>query len=409
MAIQGLVSDTFEEVSDPSDWSESKFPKLADLDSYLRCQICKDFLKAPVLTTCGHVFCSICIRRSITESNKCPACLEETYESGLRKVLLLDNIVRWFSHNRDELLNKLELEHINDSQEQEMLDISENIYSMSKNDKRDDRPNDVIPRDISSDPIHKEISSDPPTEKVENGVLAECPICGVFMPLTEIQGSHIDQCLASGAGEKCQKITQNQSSPNCQKPVQPKSLTSFFGKLDNNSLTDNAQLQPESVRAKQRLANLDTSISTSKLKEKLTSLHLPLNGSRAQMEQRMKEYINLYNANLDSINPVSDRVLVDRLQKWEALVNNKPKNGGVSNNNTRTTSSPPINYDEPTIKRQKIQHEEWNTKNNDQYVELIKRAKANMKKQKNKAKLENDNNDKPKQESFSDHNKELRL
>ena len=127
----------------------------------------------------------------------------------------------------------------------------------------------------------------------------------------------------------------------------------------------------------------------------------------------MKEYINLYNANLDSINPASDRVVVDRLQKWEALINNKSNSGGVySGNNTsnaRNTNSPPVNYDEPTIKRQKIQHDEWNNKNKHQYLELIKKARANMKKQKNKEKPSTDNDSRSKAESFSDNDTELLL
>lgn len=411
-----LVSDTLEEVTDPSDWSKCEFPELADLDSYLRCQVCKDFLKAPVLTTCGHTFCSICIRRSITESNKCPVCLEETYESGLRKVLLLDNIVRWFSQNRKELQDKLQPEHINDSQEQENSDINESSYVVTNNSKgkaNQNTPNFSIPRDVSNIPIHNEITSDLPNEKTEKEVLAECPICGAFMPLSEIQGSHIDKCLTSGDRDKSRHQNLDQPRPNGQKAARSKNLNNFFDKPDKNSNLNSSQLQPNSVKNKQRLANLDTSISTSRLKEKLNSLHLSSSGTRNQMEQRMKEYINLYNANLDSINPASDRVVVDRLQKWEALINNKSNSGGVySGNNTsnaRNTNSPPVNYDEPTIKRQKIQHDEWNNKNKHQYLELIKKARANMKKQKNKEKPSTDNDSRSKAESFSDNDTELLL
>lgn len=415
MAIHALVSDTLEEVTDPSDWSECKYPELADLDSYLRCQICKDLLKAPVLTTCGHTFCSICIRRSITESNKCPACLEETYESGLRKVLLLDNIVKWFSQHRKELLNKLQPEHINDSQEQENSDINESSYIVTNNSKGNENQsttNFLIPRDVSNVLISNEINSDPPNEKSEKEILAECPICGVFKPVSEIQGSHIDKCLTSGHRDKSPNLSLNQPQPSSPKGTRSKTLHNFFDKSDKSKNGGSLQLQPHFLKSKQRLANLDTSISTSKLKEKLNSLHLSSSGTRNQMEQRMKEYINLYNANLDSINPVSDRVVVDRLQKWEALINNKPNNGGLYNSNNtsnaRNTSSPPVNYDEPTIKRQKIQHDEWNNKNNDQYLELIKKARANMKKQ-NKDKPSTNNDGKSKAESFSDDDSELLL
>lgn len=357
MVQHGLVTDALEDITDPSDWSDSKFPQLSELDSSLRCQICKDFLKAPVLTTCGHTFCSICIRRSIADTNKCPICLEETYESGLRKVLLLDHIIKWFTGNRVDLIKELQVDHVNDSQDEEEQDLIKGTikkpFSQSENTNthiyKDEIPNNTSKNDSNTE------------------TLAECPICKIFMPLSEIQGSHIDQCLNNPTVKEC----------NISKNVQhsPKNIQNFFNK--SKTVT---QLQPESIKNKQRLPNLDTSISTNKLRDKLNSLRLPSSGSRNQMEQRMKEYINLYNANLDSISPVNDRILIDRLNKWERLIASKLKN-----------SSPPINADEQTIKRQKVESANWNNKNNNQYMDLIKQAKANMKKQKNNSNKDADN------------------
>ncbi|KAG7844156.1 hypothetical protein KL941_004105 [Ogataea angusta] len=99
-------TDPLDSITDPSDWADTSFPNLSKLDSLLRCHICKDFLRAPVLTSCDHVFCSVCIRRSLESDKKCPLCHEETYESKLRKVLLLDEISTWFTRNRPELLDK---------------------------------------------------------------------------------------------------------------------------------------------------------------------------------------------------------------------------------------------------------------------------------------------------------------
>lgn len=380
-----IVTDTLDEINDPSDWANCKLPSLVDFDSYLRCQICKDFLKAPVLTTCGHVFCSICIRRAITETNKCPVCLEETYESGLRKVLLLDNIIKWFNNNRSTLLDSLRLDHVDDSQEEENSDIDDDITKISS---------------LKDDHIETAITSDDVSENNYNSTvkdddnLAECPICGVFMPLDEIQGSHIDNCLKKP--EKKSNIMNNSS-----KPVQSKTITGFFDK----SMVHDVQLQPKNIKNKQRMANLDTSISTSKLKEKLNLLHLSTSGSRNQMESRMKEYINLYNANLDSLTPVNDRVLADKLQRWEVLINSKSEKNNVNN---RLSSSPPITYDEHTIKRQKIEANQWVNKHKDQYSELIKQARSNMRKVKNKIKT-NQEESGPKPNEFSDEDSELLL
>ncbi|KAG0682462.1 E3 ubiquitin-protein ligase rad18 [Pichia californica] len=399
----GIVIDNLEDISDPSDWSTSKFPNLSQLDSSLRCQICKDFLKAPVLTSCGHTFCSICIRRFISDSNKCPICLEETYESGLRKVLLLDSITKWFSNNRSELLKSVKIDQVNDSQDEDDANcelISNNIQILDNDSKSAD-----------SSKIFT-INESPNNTEKKDDVLAECPICGVFMPITDIQGTHIENCLKSNPEDmkkSTQKVTRNGST-----------ISQFFSERTNktlqkssshitqqNSLTQNessaqSQLQPKLVKTKQRLANLDTSLSTIKLREKMNLFNIPTQGTRIQMEQRMKEFINLYNANLDSMNPVNDRILLDRLQKWETLINNiKPKH-----------TTPPINADEQTIKRQKIESKEWNNKNKDHFSDLIKQARSNMKKQKNKVKTDSDNierDDDKEHEQFSDNDTELLL
>lgn len=410
MVLNGLVPDALlDEITDPSDWSNSRFPQLGELDSYLRCQICKEFFKAPVVTTCGHVFCSVCIRRSLSKSNICPVCLEETYESGLRKVLLLDNICKWFGNNRSEIMKNLELDHVNDSQSEENSVIHPDDYDTSKDIANIANISDKFP---STDPPLSLEDSNANTANYNNNsgqneddILAECPICGVFLPLSEIQGSHIDTCLKTDPKDRKLNDKQIQNDKG-------KTIHSFFknditkSPVQNKNKTkspDHSQLQPKSVKKKQRLPNLDTSISTSKLRDKLNSLHLPSHGSRTQMEQRMKEFITLYNANLDSIAPVNDRILVDRLQKWERLITSKRKLNGIDPDPNGTA---PINYDEQTIKRQKMESSEWNSKNKNEFADLIKKAKANMQKQKNKAKLNQEQND---EDEFSDNDIEVLL
>lgn len=49
---------------------------LASMDASLRCPICGDVFRAPMmLASCGHTFCSLCIRRALmTGRGECPSC-----------------------------------------------------------------------------------------------------------------------------------------------------------------------------------------------------------------------------------------------------------------------------------------------------------------------------------------------
>ena len=99
-------------VSDPSDFSKTKLPQLSQLDSLLRCHICKDFIKVPVLTPCGHTFCSLCIRGYIDVKARCPLCLNELRESMLRGDILVNGVILCYKSLRGDLIEKLKVEKI---------------------------------------------------------------------------------------------------------------------------------------------------------------------------------------------------------------------------------------------------------------------------------------------------------
>ncbi|CEG83307.1 hypothetical protein RMATCC62417_17252 [Rhizopus microsporus] len=67
----------------------------------------------------------------------------------------------------------------------------------------------------------------------------------------------------------------------------------------------------------------------------LRDLGLPEDGDKAQKIWRHKEYLNLYNANLDSQNPVGADVLIRRLAEMERAYDAN-RNNQVKRKNTDT-------------------------------------------------------------------------
>ena len=98
------TKDDPHEVSDSTDWLETSLASLAAVDSALRCQVCKDFYNTPMITSCSHTFCSLCIRRSLNNDGKCPACRTQDQELKLRCNWALEEVVEAFKKARPTVL-----------------------------------------------------------------------------------------------------------------------------------------------------------------------------------------------------------------------------------------------------------------------------------------------------------------
>lgn len=88
-----------EGITDPSDWP-IEFKSLREIDSHLRCPICKELLRAAVVLQCSHNFCSECIRRHLDKESSCPACRVATSTSQMRRNVALDEIANNFGDCR---------------------------------------------------------------------------------------------------------------------------------------------------------------------------------------------------------------------------------------------------------------------------------------------------------------------
>ena len=92
------------DVPDPSDWLGTSISQLAPVETALRCQVCKDFFDTPMITSCSHTFCSLCIRRCLTSDGKCPACRAPDQELRLRRNWTVQEIVDAFKIARPAVL-----------------------------------------------------------------------------------------------------------------------------------------------------------------------------------------------------------------------------------------------------------------------------------------------------------------
>lgn len=85
--------------------------KLEVFEESLCCPICGDLFSNPFMLTCGHVYCSLCIRKhldksiNLINSKTCPSCKESAYAEHLRPARTLASVVGQFKLLKPELIH----------------------------------------------------------------------------------------------------------------------------------------------------------------------------------------------------------------------------------------------------------------------------------------------------------------
>lgn len=92
--------DALFDVPDATDWNNTLLSGFVAVESPMRCQVCKEFIKTPMITSCGHTFCSECIRRSLSHNGECPACRAKDQELKLRPNKAMEEVVEAFQRMR---------------------------------------------------------------------------------------------------------------------------------------------------------------------------------------------------------------------------------------------------------------------------------------------------------------------
>ncbi|EJS44478.1 rad18p [Saccharomyces arboricola H-6] len=404
------------QITTASDFRTTSIPHLYQLDTLLRCHICKDFLKVPVLTPCGHTFCSLCIREHLNNQPNCPLCLFEFRESLLRSEFLVNEIIQSYTSIRPSLLNALKIEKpltnsnsckipiTQDSSLIELISESENDSSNTADDDlqivatSERKPakrsmTDILPLSSKSSKRSFAMFRSERIKKKSkpNEQMAQCPICQQFYPLKALEKTHLDECLTlQSLGKKPKSPKTFIAGPKLhdKEATKPKPQTSEVDKRpsDETSHVDN-YLNSMANMEQQRLPKVNfTSMNQSQIKQKLLSLGLPTNGTRQNLIKRYNHYEMLWNSNFcDSLEPVDEGELKRQLLSWDVSHNKLPQNannnGGISKL-MMMKSSGKSSYRNllENFKNDKFDRKGWIIMFQRDFARLIKEAKEKIKK-----------------------------
>ncbi|KAF1810508.1 DNA repair protein rad18 [Eremomyces bilateralis CBS 781.70] len=367
--------DTTFEIPDPSDWLSTALPEIAPLESSLRCQVCKDFFDTPMMTSCSHTFCSLCIRKCLSSDGKCPACRSGDQASKLRQNWAVQEAVDAFTASRKTMMNMARRQSTQDTlncpaedeiQGRRGIKRKRDI-GMSRDDEGADRrqtrsqsrrnPQHTSIPIGSGEPITIPDSEDsdytpepamPRSSESTNtpDMLVPCPICGKRMK-EEYVFSHLDNCTApTDTHGALTTNTASMSRPTKNQPANTVARTL-------NSPRDLA-LQP--------IAQLNYSLlKDSAFRTKLSELGIPNWGPRQLLIRRHTEWVNIYNANCDSSRPRLKKDLLRELDVWERT------QGGQSLRGTAGSNS--------DVSKKDFDKDVWRDKNKSQFESLVADAR----------------------------------
>ncbi|KAJ5102159.1 hypothetical protein NUU61_004381 [Penicillium alfredii] len=351
------------DLSDSTDWHETPLSLLGPLETSLRCQVCKDFYDNPVITSCSHTFCSLCIRRCLSTEGKCPACRSSDQELKLRRNWAVQELVDNFTTARPIVLDLARKEAArltrgNDQVEgpapkkrkagrveQEETPVPETspqrVRTRSQRTKANPRE-EVIEDSQDEDDITgmwcftmDQVAGDESNVLAEDGLVA-CPICLRRMK-DEAVFQHLDTCTGEPAPPKAASFGSLQP--------QPRHLPKSTGN------------PPERIPAMNYSILKETT-----LRKKLRELGIPEWGPRVLLQRRHTEWMNLWNANCDSKFPKSKRDLLHELDVWE-----RTQGGNVA------APSPFVSTG--TVMRKDFNAAEWSANHDDDFKRLIANAR----------------------------------
>ena len=326
-----------DEFTDSTDWLPTPLKALAPLDSSLRCQVCKNFFTTPMMTSCSHTFCSLCIRRYLSQEGRCPACREPDQEIKLRRNWAVEELVATFTASRKGLLGfataaAKKAEEGDEIVEQQRPRKRPKVKPESTSNGIERRSTRSQSKKTASDAASQQ-SARATQETIEDSEdegsiyddeenkqsphfingntsaqphdrLVECPCCHRRMKEALIN-AHLDRCIQGDSHTPFEdRVASSSPAPIYSGQIAPPGTIAY------------SQKKPS--KHNQRLPYINYSLFTdTKLRQKLRESGIPNTGSKDLMRRRHTEWVNLWNANCDSTTPVTRRELLRELKIWE--------------------------------------------------------------------------------------------
>ncbi|PSN62125.1 DNA repair protein rad18 [Corynespora cassiicola Philippines] len=304
------------EVTDSTDWLSTSLPLFEPLEAALRCEVCKEFYENPVVTTCHHTFCSLCIRRSIGDSNaKCPSCRASVQADKLAPNHAVREIVGRFREARAQAMGVARVEErvrrggkrkggeagIGEPEGRVTRARVERARVGGKKQQREVVEVEDSEDEYVEDEEEEEVGSQEPPPG-----MAACPMCFQHMK-PELVWDHINNCQP-GAPKSSPRNTRSSSNV-----VIPSS---------NPRPARQRESPPPS-----RLPGINyATCNETTLRKKLKALGINSTGSKELMIRRHREWLNIYNANCDAgKNRKSNKELLKELAQWENTLGGNAK------------------------------------------------------------------------------------
>ncbi|XP_043933504.1 E3 ubiquitin-protein ligase RAD18 [Protopterus annectens] len=394
--------------NDDRDFPES-MTQLKALDDLLRCGICFEYFNiAMIIPQCSHNFCSLCIRKFMSYKTQCPACLVAVTESDLRNNRILDDLVNHFKSARKQLLqvyldsSLMPQTAVNSSSvDRPQLNGSKSRTRLSKKEPK--LMDSFLVKD--KQPDSKEASAIKTSETYTRGskIVRKKGGLRTSQQLEQQHGSEaMSIALSQGDSVQCEELATSSGAAEVEKVDCPVCGVSIAQQHINQHL-DNCLLGEEkkeglrsSVKRKTMPKLVYNLLSDRELKKKVKEVGLSTSGSRQQLIKRHQDFVHMYNAQCDSLNPKSAAEIAKEIE---------------NNQKIQTQLESEVKKKVMTFKKDQSEeeiegiHSEYRMKHQNEFQQLIDQVKSRWKKPR-KRKLEEVNEDKETKSDADDSTKQ---